>query len=58
MHVPGWERIDLVGAMADAFALPVCIENDGNTGALGEHRFGAGRASQHQGCGCQGETSQ
>ncbi|MCY3021405.1 MAG: ROK family protein [Planctomycetota bacterium] len=47
MHVPGWEKVDLAGAMAGAFGLPVCIENDGNTGALGEHRFGAGRGTRY-----------
>jgi glucokinase len=47
MHVPGWEAIDLADAMRNAFALPVCVENDGNTGALGEHRYGAGRGTRH-----------
>lgn len=47
MHVPGWEKIDLAGIMREAFGLPVRIENDGNTGALGEHRYGAGRGTRY-----------
>jgi len=47
MHVPGWEKVDLVREMSTAFGLPVCIENDGNTGALGEHRHGAGRGTRY-----------
>lgn len=45
-HVPGWERIDLIGELARAFALrreDVRVENDANAGALGEYRCGAGR---------------
>jgi glucokinase len=47
MHVPGWEKVDLAGEMSRAFQLPVCVENDANAGALGEHRFGAGRGTRH-----------
>jgi len=46
MHVPGWENIDLAGEIAQAFRISrsaVAVENDANAGALGEHRFGAGR---------------
>lgn len=46
MHVPGWERVDLRKEMADAFGAPVCIENDANSGAVGEHRYGAGQGSR------------
>ena len=46
VHVPGWEKVDLVREMAKAFNLPVAIENDANAGALGEHRFGAGRGTR------------
>src|SRR5207248_1712726 len=46
VHVPGWENVDLVGAVARAFDLErglVFVENDANAGALGECRYGAGR---------------
>ena len=47
VHVPGWEKVDLVGEMRNAFHLPIAIENDANAGALGEHRFGAGRGTRY-----------
>ena len=47
VHVPGWEKVDLPGEMSKAFHLPVSIENDANAGALGEHRFGAGRGTRY-----------
>ncbi len=46
MHVPGWENVDLTGAIANAFGLvraAIVVENDANAGALGEFRRGAGR---------------
>lgn len=46
MHVPGWENVDLTGAISAAFGLEraaISVENDANAGALGEHRLGAGR---------------
>lgn len=46
MHVPGWEKIDLKQEMKAAFGLPVHVENDANAGALGEHRYGAGRGTR------------
>ncbi|HYG76453.1 MAG TPA: ROK family protein [Planctomycetota bacterium] len=45
MHVAGWEKVDLRRELSDAFGVPVCIENDGNSGAVGEHRYGAGRGA-------------
>ena len=47
MHVPGWENVDLVREMTLAFSAPVVVENDANSGALGEHRFGAGRGARY-----------
>ena len=47
MHVPGWENVDLAGEMRKTFMLPVHIENDANSGALGEFRFGAGRGCRY-----------
>jgi glucokinase len=46
VHVPGWEKIDLRAELANAFKLPVVIENDANCGAIGEHAYGAGRGKK------------
>lgn len=46
MHVKGWEGVDLVGEIRKAFHVPVALENDANAGALGEHRFGAGKGAK------------
>jgi glucokinase len=43
-HLPGWHNIQLKKRLIEAFpGLPVCIEHDGNAGALAEFRFGAGK---------------
>lgn len=47
MHVKGWEGVDLVGELKKTFGLPVALENDANAGALGEHRFGAGKGASY-----------
>jgi glucokinase len=47
MHVPGWEHVDLVREMSLAFSVPVVVENDANSGAVGEHRFGAGKGARY-----------
>lgn len=44
-HVPGWEDWPLRERLQTGFGAPVSVDNDANTAALGEHRFGAG-----QGC--------
>ena len=40
----GWECFEIVGALEKLMGLPVRIGNDANVAALGETKFGAGRA--------------
>ena len=40
-----WPSLPLARALQHRVALPVQVENDANVGAIGEHRFGAGRGS-------------
>lgn len=42
-NLPGWVAVPLVDRLKNALGLPVYLDNDANAGALGEHRFGAGR---------------
>ncbi len=42
-NLPGWTDVPLVHILQEALQVPVYLENDANAGALGEHRFGAGR---------------
>ena len=42
-HVPGWANIQLGEFLESTFNAPVSIDNDANVGAIGEHRYGAGR---------------
>ncbi len=41
-YVP-WLRDDPAGVLSSRTGVPALVENDANLGALGEHRFGAGR---------------
>ena len=41
-HVPGWEDAPLVEMLRERFGAPVAMDNDANTAALGEWRFGVG----------------
>jgi predicted NBD/HSP70 family sugar kinase len=43
--LPSWGGIEPVAEMSRRLDLPVHIENDANLGALGEHRFGAGKGA-------------
>lgn len=44
-HVAGWADFPLVERLESALGVTVAIDNDANAGALGEARYGAGRAS-------------
>lgn len=42
-NLPGWVQVPLRDRAAEAFQLPVVLENDGNAATYGEYRAGAGR---------------
>jgi glucokinase len=42
-HVGGWRDTRLTDWVRDLLGVPAIMDNDANTGALGEARFGAGR---------------
>jgi len=42
-HVGGWRDFRLTDWVRDLLGVPAIMDNDANTGALGEARFGAGR---------------
>jgi glucokinase len=42
-NLPGWDAVPLKQLLSAEFGLPVCVEHDGNAGALAEFYFGAAR---------------
>ena len=42
-HVGGWRDFDLCGFVSDLTSAPAVMDNDANTGAIGEAEFGAGK---------------
>src|SRR5689334_667929 len=38
-NIPSWERVPLKDILEKEFGIPVCINNDVNCFALGEHQF-------------------
>ncbi len=46
-HIANWKDVPLVNIIQDAFLVPACMDNDGNTAALGEWRFGGHRAADN-----------
>ncbi len=43
VNLPGWKKIHLGRELGKAFRVPVCLENDANMAALGEHWRGVAR---------------
>jgi glucokinase len=43
VHIPGWQNVQLSQILAERFAVPVTVINDGTAGAAGEWATGAGR---------------
>jgi glucokinase len=41
--LPGWEDVPVAGPLSQAYGLPVILENDADSAALGEYWQGAGR---------------
>ena len=46
-NLPGWDDIDVVSPLRQAFDVPVALQNDANACALAEWRWGAGRGSRN-----------
>jgi glucokinase len=46
-NLPGWHDVPLAKALRKQLDVPVVLENDANCGAVGEHRYGAGRGYRH-----------
>jgi glucokinase len=44
-NLAGWRDVPVAAILGARFGVEVLLENDGNAGALGEHRFGAGRGT-------------
>jgi glucokinase len=42
-NLPGWDGFDIRGEMESLYKVPVCVQNDANTAALGEAVHGGGR---------------
>jgi glucokinase-like ROK family protein len=41
-RMPGWDGVDVRGALSRELSVPIYLDNDANMGALGESRYGAG----------------
>ncbi len=46
-NLPGWDAVEIVAAIQNAFGIPAYLCNDANAGALAEWKFGAGRGVKH-----------
>jgi glucokinase len=47
LFIPAWRAFPLRSRLAEAFGLPVTLDNDANAFALGEALFGAGRGARY-----------
>ena len=47
MHVEGWGETRLADLLGECFHIPVVVDNDANTAALGEVYFGAARSTRN-----------
>lgn len=45
-NLPAWTAVPLRALLQEQYHLPVFVENDANTAALGEYRFGAGQGTR------------
>ena len=43
LNIPSWKEVHLKDLLEAEFNIPVCVNNDANCFALGEHRCGAGK---------------
>ncbi|OXM86204.1 ROK family transcriptional regulator [Paenibacillus rigui] len=43
----GWEHVPLQAMLEKEFDIPVIIDNEANTGAVGEKQFGVGKSASH-----------
>lgn len=48
--LPGWQGLRLARLLSDQLGLPVCLENDANAMALGEHTHGAAQGCRNLLC--------
>lgn len=48
-NLPAWNRFPLRDTLRERLGVPVVLENDTNLGAVGEHRYGAGRGVRNMG---------
>lgn len=46
-NLPGWRDVPLKELLEERLGIETFLENDANAAALAEHRFGAGRGSEH-----------
>ena len=47
LFIPAWQAFPVRARLAEAFGLPVTLDNDANAFALGEALFGAGRGARY-----------
>jgi glucokinase len=46
-NLPAWNHFPLRNTLTQRLGVPVVLDNDTNLGAVGEHRYGAGRGARH-----------